>query len=147
MVPIQQCADRAVGTIAVGHPQPIRDDEDLGRHGNKRLRDWAFETLIQYIEYKAEERGIDVARVDEYSLHTSKTCCECGTEADSNRVERGLYVYETCELVANSDITLAIPGGAGADGNGDALDTWGPAVGIVGALGIGAGAYRYLKRD
>jgi len=104
---VQQCDDRNVGTIAVGHPKNIRADGDWGRHGNKRLHDWAFETLIQQIEYKAEERGIGVERVDEASLKTSKTCCECGMAADSNRVERGLYVCEACGLVANSDLNAA----------------------------------------
>ena len=104
---VEQCTDRNVGTIAVGHPKNIREDEDWGRHGNKRLHDWAFETLLSHIEYKAEERGITVERVDEAELKTSKTCCECGTEADSNRVERGLYVCENCELVANSDLNAA----------------------------------------
>lgn len=104
---VEQCAGRGVETIAVGHPTDIRADEDWGRHGNKRLHDWAFETLISHIEYKAEERGIDVERVDEAGLKTSKTCCQCGAEADSNRVERGLYVCEDCELVANSDLNAA----------------------------------------
>lgn len=72
---VKQCASRDVGTIAVGHPKNIRDDEDWGRHGNKRLHDWAFETLLSHIEYKAEERGIKVERVDEYELATSITCC------------------------------------------------------------------------
>ena len=104
---VEQCADRDVGTIALGHPKNIRDETDWGRHGNKRLHDWAFKTLLSYIEYKAEERGIEIERVDEASLKTSKTCCECGTEADSNRVERGLYVCANCELVANSDLNAA----------------------------------------
>ncbi|SEP21406.1 putative transposase [Halorientalis persicus] len=104
---VEQCADRGVETIAVGHPKDIRADEDWGRHGNKRLHDWAFDTLIQHIEYKAEERGIEVERVDEYELATSITCCACGMKADSNRVERGLYVCENCELVANSDLNAA----------------------------------------
>ena len=104
---VEQCANRGVGTIAVGHPKNIREDEDWGRHGNKRLHDWAFETLLSHIEYKAEERGIDVERVDEYKLATSITCCQCGMKADSNRVERGLYVCENCELVANSDCNAA----------------------------------------
>jgi len=104
---VEQCADKGVGTIAVGHPTDIRDDENWGRHGNKRLHDWAFETLLSHIEYKAEERGIDVERVDEAELKTSKTCCECGTATDSHRVERGLYVCENCELVANSDLNAA----------------------------------------
>ena len=104
---VEQCATRNVGTIAVGHPKKIRDDADWGRHGNKRLHGWAFETLLSHIEYKAEERGISVERVPEGELKTSKTCCECGTEADSNRVERGLYVCSECELVANSDLNAA----------------------------------------
>jgi putative transposase len=104
---VEQCADRGVGTIAVGHPKHIRDDGEWGRHGNKRLHDWAFDTLIQHIEYKAEECGIKIERVDEAGLKTSKTCCVCGTKADSNRVERGLYVCGNCELVANSDLNAA----------------------------------------
>ena len=104
---VEQCAIHDVGTIAIGHPKKVRDGSDWGRHGNKRLHGWAFETLLSHIEYKAEERGIDVERVPEGALKTSKTCCECGTEADSNRVERGLYVCENCELVANSDLNAA----------------------------------------
>ena len=104
---VQQCVERDVRTIAVGYPKHIREDEDWGRHGNKRLYDWAFETLLSHIEYKAEDRGIDVERVDEAALKTSKTCCVRGTEADSNRVERGLYVCEDCGLVANSDLNAA----------------------------------------
>jgi len=104
---IEECASRDVGTIAVGHPKNVRKDSDWGRHGNKRLHDWAFETILDYIEYKAEERGIEVERVDEYQLATSISCCACGTRADSNRVERGLYVCDECGLVANSDVNAA----------------------------------------
>jgi transposase len=63
--------------------------------------------LLSQIEYKAEERGISVERVDEARLKTSKTCCACGAEAGSNRIERGLYVCENCGLVANSDLNVA----------------------------------------
>ena len=104
---VEQCATRGVGTIAVGHPKNIHSDEDWGRHGNKRLHNWAFETMLSHIEYKAEERGIEVERVDEYELATSITCCKCGMKADSNRIERGLYVCDDCELVANSDLNAA----------------------------------------
>lgn len=34
-------------------------------------------------------------------------CYECGAKAESNRVERGLYVCSVCELVANSDLNAA----------------------------------------
>ena len=104
---VEQCAARNVGTIAVGHPENIRKDSEWGRHGNKRLHDWAFNTLLDQIEYKAAERGIEVERVDEARLKTSKTCCACGKAADSHRVERGLYVCDSCELVANADCNAA----------------------------------------
>jgi len=35
------------------------------------------------------------------------TCCECGTKADSNRIEPDLYPCANCELVANSDLNAA----------------------------------------
>ncbi|MFT4885177.1 MAG: putative transposase, partial [Natronomonas sp.] len=104
---VERCADRDVGVIAVGHPEKIRDDQEWGRHGNKRLHDWPFDRLIALIEYKAEEHGIEVERVDEYELRTSRTCCSCRTEASSNRVERGLYVCDDCGLVANADCNAA----------------------------------------
>lgn len=100
------CVERDVGEIAIGHPKYIRE-ADWGRHGNKKLHTWAFERFIQLIEYKAEESGISVTRIDEGALRTSKTCCNCGMEADSNRVERGLYVCGDCGLVANADCNAA----------------------------------------
>lgn len=48
---VEKCANRGVGTIAVGHLKSIRDDKDWERHGNKRLHDWGFETLLSHIEY------------------------------------------------------------------------------------------------
>lgn len=104
---VEQCADRGVGEIAVGHPKDIRDDAEWGRHGNKKIHDWPFDTILNMIEYKAEERGINVERVDEAGLRTSKTCCACGVEASANRVERGLYVCDECGLVANADLNAA----------------------------------------
>lgn len=98
--------ERDAGEIAIGHPKHIRES-DWGRHGNKKLHNWAFEEFIRLLDYKAEEFGITVTRVDEGALKTSKTCCNCGMEADSNRVERGLYVCKDCGLVANADCNSA----------------------------------------
>ena len=44
------------------------------------------------LEYKAKGEGIEVVEVSERD--TSKTCCVCGREDESQRVERGLYVCE-----------------------------------------------------
>jgi len=44
-----------------------------------------------------------VAVLKEHEWNTSKTSSRCGDDAKSNRVERGLYVCSSCELVANTD--------------------------------------------
>jgi len=97
---IEECVERGVGILVVGWPEDVRS-EDLGKTANKWLHTWAFDRLYQYLRYKGEEHGIEVLKENEWN--TSKTCCECGDTADSNRVERGLYVCDSCGLVANAD--------------------------------------------
>jgi putative transposase len=98
---VERCADRGVGTIVVGDLGGIRDGTDWDDSGNLDLHGWAFDRFTAMLEYKAEERGVDVARVDERG--TSTTCSACGTEDNSQRVERELYVCDECGLVANAD--------------------------------------------
>jgi len=98
---VERCADRGVGTIVVGDLKGIRESADWGDSGNLDLHGWAFDRFTSMLEYKAEADGIDVEQVDERG--TSKTCSACGTEDGSQRVERGLYVCESCGLVANAD--------------------------------------------
>jgi putative transposase len=94
------CAERGVGTIVVGDLSGIRNCEDWGDHGNLDLHGWAFDRFTTMLEYKAEERGIDLEQVDERG--TSKTCSVCGTEDRSQRVKRGSYVCD-CGFVGNAD--------------------------------------------
>ena len=102
---MEQCVEHGVGTIIVGDLSGIRDDEDWGDSGNLDLHEWAYDRFTTMLEYKAEEQSIDVEQVDERG--TSKTCSVCGTEDGSQRVERGLYVCESCGTVANADINGA----------------------------------------
>ena len=102
---VAECVERGVGTIVVGDLSNIRDGTDWGDSGNLDLHGWAFDRFTKMLEYKAEAEGIDVEQVDERD--TSKTCSVCGTEDGSQRVERGLYVCESCETVANADINGA----------------------------------------
>lgn len=103
---VEECVGRGVGSLYVGDLGGIRDEEDgdgrdWGRHGNKRLHGWAFGKLTSMLEYKAEAEGIDVTVDDERG--TSKTCCVCGREDGSQRVERGLYKCDKCGFVGNAD--------------------------------------------
>ena len=104
---VEECVERDVGTIVVGDLAGIREDDENGEprnwgdHGNLDLHGWAFDRLTSMLTYKAEQRGIEVELVSERD--TSKSCSACGRTADSQRVERGLYVCEECGLVANAD--------------------------------------------
>ncbi|EMA52278.1 RNA-guided endonuclease InsQ/TnpB family protein [Halococcus thailandensis] len=103
---VERCAERGVGTVFVGDLGGVREDEngepvDWGKHGNLDLHGWAFDRFTTMLTYKAEMQGIAVETVSERD--TSKTCSVCGTKADSQRVERGLYVCDECGLIANAD--------------------------------------------
>ncbi|GAA0472956.1 RNA-guided endonuclease TnpB family protein [Halococcus dombrowskii] len=107
---VERCAERGVGTVFVGDLGGIRDDENgdpknWGKHGNLDLHGWAFDRFTTMLEYKAEMQGIAVETVSERD--TSKTCSVCGTKADSQRVERGLYDCDECGTVANADVNGA----------------------------------------
>ena len=102
---VERCAERGVGTIIVGDLSGIRGGEDWGDNGNLDLHGWAFDRFTQMLGYKAEEHRINVEQVDERG--TSKSCSVCSTKDGSQRVERGLYVCESCETVANADINGA----------------------------------------
>ena len=100
-----------MGKIAVGDLSDIREDENgdsrnWGQSGNKKLHGWEFDRFVRLLEYKAEEHGILVDRVDEEN--TSKTCSCCGQIRDANRVERGLYVCSSCETTMNADVNGAV---------------------------------------
>ena len=69
------------------------------------MHGWAFDRFTDILEYKAEVEGIEVMEVSEQD--TSKTCCVCGKEDDNQRVERGLYVCESCDAAFNADVNGA----------------------------------------
>jgi putative transposase len=107
---VENCIDRGVGHINVGALEGVRENEDgssknWGNQGNLDLHGWAFDRFTSILEYKAKVEGIEVVEVDESD--TSKTCCVCGREDDSQRVERGLYVCEECDAAFNADVNGA----------------------------------------
>ena len=108
---VQRCVDEDVGTIAVGDLSGIREDEEngesknWGKHGNLDLHSWAFDRFTDLLEYKTEMEGITIEQVSERD--TSKSCSCCGRKCDANRVERGLYVCDSCDTVANADVNGA----------------------------------------
>lgn len=99
-----------MGRINIGKLAGVREDENSdsknwGRHGNLDLHGWAFDRFTKILTYKVKVKGIEVVEVSERD--TSKTCCVCGREDDSQRVERGLYVCVSCDAAFNADVNGA----------------------------------------
>jgi putative transposase len=107
---VERCVEQEVGRINIGKPAGVREDDNgesknWGKHGNLDLHGWAFDRFSTILEYKAKVEGIEVVELSE--RNTSKTCCVCGRKDESQRVERGLYVCETCDAAFNADVNGA----------------------------------------
>ena len=66
---------------------------------------WAFRTLYEQVEYKAEAVGVSVKQVG--SAYTSQRCAECGFTAEENRTTRIDFRCVKCESEANADYNAA----------------------------------------
>ena len=76
------------------------------RTGTSWGHKWAFRTLYEQVEYKAQAVGITVKQVG--SAYTSKRCGECGFTAEENRPTRNDFWCVKCESEANADYNAAI---------------------------------------
>jgi IS605 OrfB family transposase len=75
------------------------------RTGTSWGHKWAFRTLYEQVEYKAEAVGVSVKQVG--SAYTSKRCAECGFTADENRPTRNDFCCQKCGSEANADYNAA----------------------------------------
>jgi len=66
---------------------------------------WAFRTLYEQVEYKAEAVGLTVKQVP--ARNTSKRCAECGFTATENRPTRSAFCCQECGARANADYNAA----------------------------------------
>ena len=94
-------------TIVLENLAHIRDTSKIGGKQNKRrFHSWSFTQLFDFIEYKAEARGIQVVKVD--PRHTSQTCSKCGYQARNNRRTQSLFLCRHCGYSLNADLNASI---------------------------------------
>jgi putative transposase len=76
---------------------------------NKRLAmsayDASFSTLWQMLDYKAQERGVEVVRVP--PQYTSQTCPDCGCIDRGNRKTQANFTCVECGYSENADLNAA----------------------------------------
>jgi IS605 OrfB family transposase len=73
---VEEAVEKGCSVIAMENLEGIRDDINS-------WHDWAYRRLYQYVEYKAEEHGLEVTQ--ENPKHTSQRCSKCGFTHLQNR--------------------------------------------------------------
>ena len=108
---VQLCIDNNIGNIVIGHNKNWKQKSNLGKKTNQKFIYIPFNKLIQKIQYKAEEVGIDVNIVEEsYTSKIDHIANEEMKKQDSylgKRVKRGLFKSSTGKIL-NADINGAI---------------------------------------
>ena len=67
--------------------------------------EWAFHRLYEYVEYKAEQKGLFVETTT--PKNTSKRCAECGFIHDDNRPTRDTFECQQCGHQTHADYNAA----------------------------------------
>ncbi|GHO72066.1 hypothetical protein KSC_109580 [Ktedonobacter sp. SOSP1-52] len=73
--------------------------------GQRRLHSWSFAQFHAFLNYKAQEKGIEVVKVD--PRHTSQTCSCCGHQARNNRRSQSLFLCRVCGFSLNADLNAS----------------------------------------
>jgi len=97
---IDMCLERDVSTVVIGELKGLRENVDYGQRMNQRLHQWAHGRFANYVEYKAEENGIEVEYVNE--MYTSQTCPRCKTAKESHKNGRK-FKCSSCGYEAHRD--------------------------------------------
>lgn len=99
-------------TIVLENLKNIRENSQIGRgkqdknvSTKRRLHSWTFAQFYDFIAYKAQERGIQVVKVD--PRHTSQQCSQCGHQHRSNRQSQSLFLCKKCGYCLNADLNAS----------------------------------------
>jgi putative transposase len=80
----------------------VRKEKRRGRSFNRRLGGWAYGQLLDFVAYKAQERGKRVVLVD--PAYTSQDCSQCGARGQRKGSE---FACPSCDLRLNADLNAA----------------------------------------
>jgi putative transposase len=94
-------------TIVIENLKHIRSTSKIKRKDEtkRRLHSWSFAQFHTFLLYKAQERGIQVIKID--PRHTSQTCSRCGHQHRSNRKSQSLFLCKRCGYCLNADLNAA----------------------------------------
>jgi len=95
--------------MAIRHRCATIQIEDLSNiaqdSNNKFLKNWTYADLQNKLNYKAEEAGIKVVKINPYK--TSQRCSHCGYISRDNRQSQAQFVCLECNAKENADYNAA----------------------------------------
>lgn len=91
-------------TIVLENLTHIRSRATMKKHTEMqhRLHSWSYAQFQSFLVYKAQERGMQVVKID--PRHTSQTCSRCGYQHRSNRRSQSLFLCRHCGYTLNADL-------------------------------------------
>lgn len=108
---INLCIKHDIGKIVVGHNISWKQNINIGKRNNQNFVNIPFNRLIQMIQYKAEELGIEVIITEEsYTSKIDHLALEEMKHQENylgKRIKRGLF-QSSLGLTLNADINGAI---------------------------------------
>lgn len=94
-----------ISTIVTENLEGIRQrSKDCGKSLRKLINGWSFYELQSFINYKAEEKGIEVVEID--PKNTSRQCSRCGYCDKKNRHKHN-FICGECGYQLHSDLNAA----------------------------------------
>lgn len=105
---IEYCQQQNVNTIIVEDLTNIRkiaSKNNKSCNYNRKMNMWAFFRLQSFIEYKANDVGITMKKVN--PAYTSITCPTCNSVDKANRPDRNTFKCIDCGMIAFSDYVAA----------------------------------------
>ncbi|HYU76940.1 MAG TPA: transposase, partial [Ktedonobacteraceae bacterium] len=94
-------------TIVLENLTHIRSTSKITKKSEtkRRLHSWSFAQFHGFLAYKAQERGMQVIKVD--PRHTSQTCSHCHFQHRSNRRSQSLFKCRECGYTLNADLNAS----------------------------------------
>jgi len=99
-------AERSRSAIALEDLKGIRARVKANLEQRKRLHNWGFAELRDFITYKARGAGVPVFVVD--PRNTSRQCSACGHIDKKNRTSQAVFRCTACGYKKNADCNAAI---------------------------------------
>ncbi|WP_297454863.1 transposase [Persephonella sp.] len=95
----------AGGTIVLEELKGIRERIKVSKKERRWIHSWNFAQLQQFIEYKAQSKGIKVVYIN--PKYTSQRCSKCGHISKSNRKDQSHFKCSSCRYTINADLNAS----------------------------------------